>query len=318
MANFRLLPSGNWNAQVRVKGKSPQSKTFSTKADAESWANQIEAVTMDRKHHTIYTLGMTYCETMLKGKGSYDHALKIVEHLGRHFTQPIHEITPQMINDFKIMRLKKVKPSTCRTQLAFMSRFYRFAKRGLLIDIHNPVSDIALPKPDRSSDKVIRASELERLLAKLSPTMQLIVELAYETAMRRSEILKLTKDCLHLKDRIADVIDGKNGTRSVPLTHRAVEILELAQLMATLERHPHSTIFTVTPHAVSQAVRLARVKAGLDSSVRLHQLRHTRITNVAKKGFNNAQIMIVSGHRDTRSVARYSHLNVRDVLQLID
>ncbi|EIK93290.1 site-specific recombinase, phage integrase family protein [Pseudomonas sp. M47T1] len=209
MANFRLLPSGNWNAQVRVKGKSPQSKTFRTKAEAESWANQLEAVTMDRKHHTIYTLGMTYGETMLKGKGSYGHALKIVEHLGRDFTQPIHEITPQMINDFKIMRLKTVKPSTCRTQLAFMSRFYRFAKRGLLIDIHNPVSDIALPKPDRSSDKVIRASELERLLAKLSPSMKMIVELAYEAAMRRSEILKLTKECLHLKERIADEPSGK-------------------------------------------------------------------------------------------------------------
>ncbi|MCF5392928.1 tyrosine-type recombinase/integrase, partial [Pseudomonas syringae] len=52
--------------------------------------------------------------------------------------------------------------------------------------------------------------------------------------------------------------------------------------------------------------------------VRLHQLRHTRITNVAKRGFNNAQIMIVSGHRDTRSVARYSHLNAKDVLHLID
>lgn len=116
MANFRLLPSGNWNAQVRVKGESPQSKTFSTKDEAEAWSKQIEALTFDRKHHTIYTLGMTYCETMLKGKGSYNHALKIVEHLGRHFTQPIHEITPQMINDFKIMRLKKVKPSACTTQ----------------------------------------------------------------------------------------------------------------------------------------------------------------------------------------------------------
>ena len=78
MANIRLLPSGNWNAQVRVKDKSPQSKTFSSKAAAESWASQIEAVTMDHKHHTIYTLGMTYCETMLKGKGSYQHALKVV------------------------------------------------------------------------------------------------------------------------------------------------------------------------------------------------------------------------------------------------
>ncbi|CAH0204587.1 shufflon-specific recombinase [Pseudomonas mediterranea] len=86
MAKFRSLPSGNWNAQVRVKGKSPQSKTFSTKAEAESWAKQIEAVTLDRKHHTFYTLGMVYCETMLKGKGSYNHSLKIVEPRGKHFT----------------------------------------------------------------------------------------------------------------------------------------------------------------------------------------------------------------------------------------
>lgn len=144
-----------------------------------------------------------------------------------------------------------------------MSRFFRFAKRGLLIDIHNPVSDIALPKPDKSSDKVISAGELRQLLNKLSPTMALIVELAFETAMRRSEILKLTTHCLHLEDRIADVIDGKNGTRSVPLTIRAIELLKEAQRLALADRAHKGRLFTVTPHSVSQAVRLARNKAGL-------------------------------------------------------
>lgn len=318
MANIRSLPSGNWNAQVRLKGKPAQSKTFPTQAQAQAWADQLEAVTKEHQTHTLYTLGMTYCETLLKGKGSYDHAIKIVDQLYAAFPQSIHDITPQLVNDFKLKRLQTVKPATCRIQLAFMSRFFRFAKRGLLIDIPNPVSDIALPKPDKSSDKVISAGELRQLLNKLSPTMALIVELAYETAMRRSEILKLTTHCLHLDERIADVIDGKNGTRTVPLTIRAVELLKEAQRLALADRAHKGRLFTVTPHSVSQAVRLARNKAGLDNSVRLHQLRHTRITNVAKKGFNNAQIMIVSGHRDTRSVARYSHLNAKDVLHLID
>ncbi|MDR7285703.1 integrase [Pseudomonas corrugata] len=318
MANIRLLPSGNWNAQVRPQGKPAQYKTFPTQALAQAWADQLEAVTKTHQTHTLYTLGMTYCETLLKGKGSYDHAIKIVDQLFAAFPQSIHDITPQLVNDFKLKRLQTVKPATCRIQLAFMSRFFRFAKRGLLIDIHNPVSDIALPKPDKSSDKVISAGELRQLLNKLSPTMALIVELAYETAMRRSEILKLTVNCLHLEERIADVIDGKNGTRSVPLTLRAIELLKEAQRLALADRASKGRLFTVTPHSVSQAVRISRNKAGLDSSVRLHQLRHTRITNVAKKGFNNAQIMIVSGHRDTRSVARYSHLNAKDVLHLID
>ncbi|WP_053161254.1 site-specific integrase [Pseudomonas sp. P1.8] len=301
MANIRSLPSGNWNAQVRLKGKPAQSKTFPTQALAQAWADQLEAVTKEHQTHTLYTLGMTYCETLLKGKGSYDHAIKIVDQLFAAFPQSIHDITPQLVNDFKLKRLQTVKPATCRIQLAFMSRFFRFAKRGLLIDIHNPVSDITLPKPDKSSDKVISAGELRQLLNKLSPTMALIVEIAYETAMRRSEILKLTTHCLHLEERIADVIDGKNGTRSVPLTIRAMELLKEAQRLALADRASKGRLFTVTPHSVSQAVRLARNKAGLDNSVRLHQLRHTRITNVAKKGFNNAQIMIVSGHRDTRS-----------------
>ncbi|MCQ4293887.1 tyrosine-type recombinase/integrase [Pseudomonas stutzeri] len=103
----------------------------------------------------------------------------------------------------------------------------------------------------------------------------------------------------------------------MPLTKRAVELLQEAIRLAKSKRIATGRLFSITPHSVSTAVRRARQKAKLDSSVRLHQLRHTRITNVAKKGFNNAQIMIVSGHRDTRSVARYSHLNAKDVLHLI-
>ncbi len=318
MANVRQLSSGNWNAQVRIKGNPPQSKTFPTQEAALQWAKQLEAVNKQHKTHTIYSLGMTYCESRLRGKGSYHHALQLVEQLALSFPQPIHEITPQQVNDFKLRRLKVVKPATCRTQLAFMSRFFRFAKRELLIDIANPLEDIALPPASRASDKVVSPGELARLLHHLTPVTAMITELAYETAMRRSEIVKLTIDCVHLDERIADVIDGKNGTRSVPLTLRAVELLRDAIQKAKAKRKPSPRLFNITPHSVSTAVRRAREKAELSDTVRLHQLRHTRITNVAKKGFNNAQIMIVSGHRDTRSVARYSHLNARDVIHLID
>jgi integrase len=318
MATIRALPSGNWNAQVRIAGRPAQSKTFTTHAEAKAWARQQEFTSQVHQRYTIHTLGHAYCESHLKGKGSYAHAIQIVEQLAIAFPQSIHDITPQLINDWKLKRLESVKPSTCRTQLSFLSRFFRFAKRHLLINIANPVAEIALPKPSKSSDKVVTDGELRLMLKELSPTMALIAEIAYETAMRRSEIVKLTVNCLHLEDRIADVVDGKNGTRSVPLTIRAIELFRDAIRLAQSKRIGKGRLFNVTPHSVSQAVRRARKAAHLDTTVKLHQLRHTRITNVAKKGFNNAQIMIVSGHRDTRSVARYSHLNAKDVLHLID
>ncbi|MBQ4856237.1 site-specific integrase [Rhodanobacter sp. B2A1Ga4] len=318
MANIRQLPSGSYNAQVRIKGHPQKSKTFPTEGEAQVWAKQQEALSKEHKAHTIYTLGMSYREARLKGRGSYGQALIILQQLSTAFPQPIHEITKEQVNKFKLDRLKIVKPSTVRTQLSFLSRFYRWAKRELLIDVVNPVADIALPAPSKPSDKVVSPEELALVIKELPKTMSLIVELAYESAMRRSEMTKLTPSCLHLEERIADVIDGKNGTRSVPLTRRAVELLQEALALMGEHASPKSQVFPVTPHAVSTAVRRARRLAGLDESVKLHQLRHTRITNVAKRGFNNSQIMIVSGHRDTRSVARYSHLNAKDVLHLID
>lgn len=318
MATIRRLPSGSWNVQVRIKGQAPRSKSFPTEEQAQAWAEEQEASTKRHKTYTLYTLGLAYREARLKGRGSYLQALVLTKQLAQAFPMPIHEITPQMVNEFKLRRLAKVKSATCRSQLAFMSRLFKFAKRELLLDVSNPLADIALPAPSKASDKVVSKEELEKLLTKLNAQMALIVELAYETAMRRSEILKLTPSCLHLEERIADVIDGKNGTRSVPLTNRAVELLQEALRRPKTRLLPEARIFPVAPHSVSTAVRRARKLAGLDPTVRLHQLRHTRISNVAKKGFNNAQIMIVSGHRDTRSVARYSHLNAKDVLHLID
>ncbi|WP_454252730.1 tyrosine-type recombinase/integrase [Pseudomonas sp. Marseille-Q7302] len=318
MATLRQLPSGSWNAQVRIKGQAPQSKTFKTEQEASLWASSIEAECRSVKVHTVASIGALYVETLLARKGSYHHALARLKHLSSVFPMPMDQITKVMVNEYKHKRLEKVKPATCRTELEFLSRLFKYARRELLLEIANPLTDIALPKPSKPSDKVVSQGELMKLLSALSPTTRLITELAYETAMRRSEIVTLRLEHLHLEDRLVDVVDGKNGTRSVPLTMRAVALFHDAIALSKKKRVGMGRLFKIQAHSVSQAVRKARIKLGMDESVRLHQLRHTRITNVAKKGFNNAQIMIVSGHRDTRSVARYSHLNAKDVLHLID
>ena len=54
---------------------------------------------------------------------------------------------------------------------------------------------------------------------------------------------------------------------------------------------------------------------GMSSNIRFHQLRHSRITEVARKGLNQAQIMMVSGHRVKRT-AIMGHRNGCDLAQL--
>jgi hypothetical protein len=81
MANVRQLPSGSYNAQVRIKGQPQRSKTFPTAEEAQTWVKQQETISKEHKTHTIYTLGMAYRESRLKGRGSYGQALVILQQL---------------------------------------------------------------------------------------------------------------------------------------------------------------------------------------------------------------------------------------------
>ena len=325
MPSIRKLPSGKYYCQVRVQGRKPLYKAFTKETDALAWGKEQEciakySVPYDKPisqlgDDTFKDIGLRYCVTVLRGKPSQKVTELRIDRMSSHFLQPFKKITKLDVNNYRLMRLQQVSPTTCRDELLFLSRVFKWVKSELLLEIENPCEGIAIPKANKPRDKVVTAEELQQLLNVMSPEMGVIVELAWETAMRRSEIFKLSPRCLHLEERLLDVIDGKTGSRSVPLTSRAVELLLKAQEGCVSST---SRLFKVAPCSVTQALRRARRQLGMSEDIRFHQLRHSRISLVAKKGFNQAQIMAVSGHRDSRSVQRYTHLNVSDVIGLLD
>ena len=338
MATYRTLKSGHINVQIRRKHLKPFSKTFPSMEEAKAWAlgmeQQVEngiipnpkaptqpepkPLSFSNGEYAFAALGKKYCHTQLKDRPSCIPTLIRFERIAEHLPEDIREITKHDMNQYRLMRLEIVANVTCRNELQLVHRLFRWCHREMILDSReypSPCSEINMPPPSKPRSRVVQRDELEKMLSELSPVMAAIVELAYETAMRRGEIVKLTPKNLYLEDRILSVVDGKTGDRFVPLTRRAVELLSEAKEKCST---PESRLFPVTPHAVSTAFRRARERAELDTDVRFHQLRHTRITEVAKKGFNQAQIMMVSGHRDVRSVQRYTHLNVRDVLELLE
>lgn len=322
MATIRQLPSGRFNVQIRRKNHPSISRSFDSQEDADRFAQDNEVQTalekVDVERVSFLKTGEQYCLTVLQGRASQEITLYRIRLLAKHLPEDMRQITKQDVNRFRLMRLQSVAPVTCRDELQLVHRIYKYAHRELFLDSGehpSPVKDVRMPPASKPRSRVIEKDELQRLISHLSPVMAEVIELAFETAMRRGEIVKLRKKHVHFEDRIASVIDGKTGDRGVPLSTKAMGLLKLA---AERRIHADDRLYPVTAHAVSTALRRARGKAGLDSDVRMHQLRHTRITMVARKGFNQAQIMMVSGHRDSRSVQRYTHLNVKDVVDLLD
>jgi integrase len=321
MASITKTRSGKYYCQIRCKGCKPLNKTFPTHAEADLWAREQEQALHYQtpptclEGETLQDIGLRYCLTVLKGKPSRNETSLRVKRMAKHFPQAFGAITQRDVNNYRLTRLETVTPTTCRDEMVLLNRLFKWVTREYLIEIDNPCQGVIIPRALKPRDKVVTPDEMEQLLAVMTPIMSMVIELAYETAMRRAELLKLTPEGIHLEERLLDVIDGKTGSRSVPLSRRAVEILRKA-----MERcpSPQARLFPVTGVGVTQALRRARRKLGLSEDIRVHQLRHSRISLVARKGFNNAQIMAVSGHKDVRSVQRYTHLNAADVVDLLD
>jgi len=300
MATIRKLPSGKWNVQVRSKGKLYASKTFVRRKTAEKWAEAKDAE-LGKGHPFFVDAGHTYCIEVLDKKPSQRLAANRVDRISRYpaMSKRMDQITLQDVNAFKKYRLAEVTKATCRDELMMIRRVFRWyiqehqAETGQILQ--NPCNFLTIPPAGKIRERVISREELKQLLGAMSPQMAVIVEFAYETAMRRGEILKFTPNDVFLRERFLRVVEGKEGSRDVPLTTRAVELLEAALVLADGPGHP---LFNVAPYSVTQALRRARIAVGLDEDVKFHQLRHSRITEVARMGLNQAQIMIVSGHKD--------------------
>ncbi|QJF50757.1 tyrosine-type recombinase/integrase [Roseobacter ponti] len=320
MATIRKTKAGTYNVQVRLKGKIQASRNFRTKAQATQWAERKEQA-FRHQHPLFLDTGYAYCHEVLDRKPSQRLALNRIDRICQHsqLQKTMDTITLQDVNAFKQARLSEVSKTTCSDEIMMIRRVFRWyitehhAKSGEMLK--NPCDLLTMPKANKPRDRVVTRKELDLLLGAMSPQMAVIVELAYETAMRRGELLKLTPGDLNLSDRFLRVVDGKEGSRDVPLTRRAVELLEAVSEGCAGQG---DRLFPMAGYSVTQAVRRAREAVGLSADVRFHQLRHSRITEVARMGLNQLQIMLVSGHRDIRSVQRYSHLNVRDVVNLID
>lgn len=320
MASIRKLPSGKWQVQIRVKGKSQKSFTCNSRAECENWAKEQEQTTL-QKVNSIENLSQMYLdEVMIKGgkkRGGYDSTENRLTVLARNLrTSVLEEITKEDVIAYRTLRLQQVKGGTIRLDIQLLSRFLRWANEEKGVNCTDATAGVKLPEAGKAREKVIEPLELKMILERVSDRARPIVELAYETAMRRNEILAITPSMVDFKNRVIRLTDDltKNGhARKVPLSTKAVE-----QLRVLCDgRDKHQRLFSLTPYAVTQAFRRAARLAGVKDCC-FHSLRHTAISNAAEKGLSNTQLMTFSGHRTLAMLQRYTHLKAENIATLLD
>jgi len=319
MATIRRR-NDKYQVQIRKLGQRSISRSFSEFKSARAWANQTEAC-LERAEIfgyinpslTLADLIRRYIATVSVHKsGAKIEAIRLNALLRWQVCKtPVTKLTSEHFSSFRDERLRDGQ-RTCRYDLVLLQHILKLARTEWGIPLpSNPVELVKKPPPSKPRNRRLEPGEFEALRRashnSRATYLWPLVELAIQTGMRRGELLKAEWRDLDLQGRKMTLRDTKNGEdRTIPLTLRATEII--SHLPRTDER-----LLPVTPVAVRQAWDRLRRRAGIED-LHFHDLRHEAISRFFEMGLSVPEVALISGHKDYRMLARYTHLRAEDLV----
>jgi integrase len=317
MASIRKRQN-KWQVQVRRQGMATKTKSFLRKDDAIRWARQQELnfdkglvePTSELATQPFKTLLEKYEKEITPQKKSKESETVHLRQIKRHNISQlsVKEVGPQHVAQFRDDRLKTVSPPTVRKEITLIGSIFGVATREWgLVGVANPVTSIKKPPNGLARERRLTADEQVRFDHSLNLCRNNIVvaaiKFARATAMRRSEILSIKWTDVDLLNCTVQLAMTKNGLpRIVPLSPDALAVLE-----GVISTKSDGPIFGISPNALCLAFDRVCKRAVIEN-FHFHDLRHEAISHFFELGLSIAEVSIISGHKDTRILFRYTHL----------
>lgn len=243
-----------------------------------------------------------YLATTKHLKDWYNYNYRVRIHLIPFFGKSyLDEITPMQIEEYRSLRLKKVKGITTNRELALLKgMFTKAIDSGLVVT--NPVKKVKfISESDCQRERILTQDEERRLMDAAVSHLRPFLAIALNTGMRRGEILNLRWPQVDFRSRLVHVIKTKRAkNRIVPMNKTLYETLKALRAEA-----PGSDKVYPWKH-VQNAYEKARAGAKLDG-LRLHDLRHTFATRLIQAGVDVFTVQRILGHSTITMTMRYVH-----------
>ena len=314
-----------WQVQVRRKGRTPVSRSFSSKSEGLLWAREQELeadqgrpqVHKTLKGITVADIVSRYRDEVVPRKRGADSETLTLNAFLRHplARVALSDVTTGMVSAYCAERLRRVKPGTLNRELDVLRHAFAVARRNWDVPLaQNAFADVTRPKGSAPRERRLQAGESERLQAACircrNPYIRFLVQLALETAMRRGEILNMRWCDVSAEKRTLHIPVTKNGhARTIPLSSGALAVL---QTLSDSSASGSERILLITENAAKMGWKRLVRRAGL-VNLRFHDLRHEAISRFFEKGLNVPEVALISGHRDPRMLFRYTHPRAEDI-----
>jgi integrase/recombinase XerD len=181
----------------------------------------------------------------------------------------------------------------------------------------NPVTGIERPRVQRQRWRILQPAEVPAVSKAFTDDRARRVFLTFMlTGLRRSELLGLRWGHVNLVEGTLRVVESKSeeGERLVALPSPLVTEL-MDHYAGSSYRSDEDFVFAHPKRGSRMCVDWFREQldkalaaAGITDRIRIHDLRHAALTNLAATGASPITVMSVAGHRSMSTTKQYVHL----------
>ena len=226
---------------------------------------------------------------------------------------------------------RRLSSESVYLEIAALRAFYRWAEVEKFLPT-NVAENLSLPRRWKRLPKDLTHGEIDRLLKELQPVTpaslcdQAILELAYSSGLRLSELRNIRLEQLQLDAGFITVIGKGNKERVVPVGSKARAALERYFSSAgrptfVKPKTPANVFITSRGLPFSRTWMWKRIKdrarwAGIERNFTPHMLRHSFATHLMEHGADLRVIQELLGHANIGTTEVYTHIagnRLRDI-----
>ena len=230
--------------------------------------------------------------------------------------RPLASIRPLDVSAYIDESLDTFSAKTLQSFLNLMHDVMKGAVAEELID-SNPVTGVERPKVKRPRWRILEPREVPAVRKAFSDDRARRVFLTFIlTGLRRSELRALRWRDVNLVEGTLRVVESKSeeGERLIALPAPLVNEL-MAHYQASSYRADEDYVFCHPEKGSAwdaawfrRELNAALAAAGITDRVRIHDLRHAALTNLAATGASPIAVMATAGHRSMQTTKAYLHL----------
>jgi integrase/recombinase XerD len=220
--------------------------------------------------------------------------------------------------------------TTIRRQVSAIRTYYKFLV-GEGIAARDPSERIESPKRWRTLPAVLSVAEVRKLLDAPNTNEPLamrdvaLLEFAYATGVRVSELVALKLQDILFKEGVARVFGKGAKERLVPVGRRALGAVSsyAREIRPTLDRGKGRGFLFLNARGTPLSrvgawgvIKATARRAGIAKRVTPHTLRHTFATHLLEGGADLRAVQEMLGHADLATTQLYTHVD-REYLRTV-